>query len=75
MQSVEELAAYYEAKPRPECPSCHSAERVAFIVMGRPTANLVAYAERPDSRIRLGGCLVDPDNNPRLYCRSCDLAF
>lgn len=43
--------------------------------MGRPTANLVAYAERPDSRIRLGGCLVDPDNNPRLYCRSCDLAF
>jgi hypothetical protein len=74
MQSGEEIAAYYEANPGPECPTCHSTERVISTIVGRPSSNLVAYAERPDSRVRLGGCVKKPGSN-KFYCRSCNLGF
>lgn len=74
MQSVEEIAAYYEANPGPKCPTCHSAERVVTTISGRPSSELVAYAERPDSRVQLGGCMPEPGAKEH-YCRSCKARF
>ena len=72
-EEVEKIAARYEANPGPKCPTCHSAEKVLTIISGRPSPALVAYAKRPDSRVRLGGCCKKGISNH--YCRSCDLDF
>lgn len=74
MQSVEEIAAYYEANPGPECPTCHSAKQIVTTISGRPSSELVAYAARPDSRVRLGGCTREPGAK-KYYCRSCKASF
>ncbi len=74
MQSVEEIAEFYEAKPRPQCPSCHTNDQVAFIARGRPTAQLLEYSERPNSRVKLGGCIVSP-SDPKFYCNRCQSNF
>jgi hypothetical protein len=59
-------------RSHPKCPQCGSA-RVARIIYGLPTPELVCEAEARDD-IALGGCCIAGDD-PVWLCRDCENAW
>jgi hypothetical protein len=56
----------------PECPVCHQSDEVIPIVYGLPGYELAQKSEQ--GRIRLGGCMVTPDD-PHWYCKRDDFEW
>jgi len=52
---------------RPKCPKCGSRDNVP-ILYGLPIGE--AFEQEKAGKIKLGGCLVSPEN-PNRYCRNC----
>ena len=72
-RNFNELDTHYKSF-RYECPKCKSKQNVIPCIFGRPSAQLVEYAEA--GYAKLLGCCPEPNENNKYlkaYCKKCDL--
>ncbi len=69
---IAELHEYYSSLEMPNCPKCANNTNVKKIIIGRPTAELFEYASSENSKIILGGCIMECGKSNIAQCVKCN---